>query len=130
MYQYIRAGKLEEAESYCHEHDESWRVASINGGKAWGIDVIVGGTSRVLLAYVLVTHRGLPADVDMEGDGSEAVVTGNMRRDLWKKTCKAIATNVRIHARHRAGSSIQLTNPIIAVLIIEAGASTVRLSDR
>jgi len=33
-------------------------------------------------------------DIDMEGDGNEAVVTGNMRRDLWKKTCKAIATNV------------------------------------
>jgi hypothetical protein len=51
VYHLIRAGKLEEAESYCREHDESWRVASINGGKAWGIEV-VNGMSWFLLADV------------------------------------------------------------------------------
>jgi len=33
-------------------------------------------------------------DTDMESSGQEAMVSGNMRRDLWKKTCKAIANNV------------------------------------
>ena len=49
VYQFIRAGKLDEAETYCHEHDESWRVASINGGKAWGIEIVDGMSQTVLL---------------------------------------------------------------------------------
>ena len=42
VYNLIREGKLDQAEAYCHEHDESWRVASINGGRAWGIEVVEG----------------------------------------------------------------------------------------
>jgi hypothetical protein len=42
VYNLIREGKINEAEAYCHEHDESWRVASINGGRAWGIEVVEG----------------------------------------------------------------------------------------
>lgn len=40
VFEFLRQGKLEEAEAYCMDHDESWRVASINGGRAWGVEMV------------------------------------------------------------------------------------------
>jgi len=47
-------------------------------------------------------------DTDMESSGPEVMVSGNMRRDLWKKTCKAIANNVSLSTvrLHESGADI------------------------
>jgi hypothetical protein len=47
VYECVRSGRLDEAERYCEEHDESWRIASIHGGQAWGIEAEEGGEISV-----------------------------------------------------------------------------------
>ena len=70
---FLRKGELHNALDLCEDAGEFWRAASLSGGiDAW--DVRVDGP-----------HPG--------GDGSEEelCVTGNRRRELWKRMCYAVA---------------------------------------
>jgi nuclear pore complex protein Nup107 len=89
VWQYVRAGEVEEAASLCEDQGHIWRAVSLRGGKCHGV------------AYVS----------DGPGDGMEAEVSsrrlesvGNPQRPLWKRMCWNLAR--RAHASACASTSV------------------------
>jgi hypothetical protein len=80
----------------CRQSDQSWRAASLGGGKLW--------SDPALQAAAFDGDEGM--DVVEE----EKRATGNVNRRLWKKMCRKLASSVscplfRLSVRARADLS-------------------------
>ncbi|WVQ84716.1 hypothetical protein IAT38_006873 [Cryptococcus sp. DSM 104549] len=69
LYDLVRHGELDVAIKVCEQGGEAWRGASIMGGRRWNM----GGMSKDSLT---------PTPIE-----------GNRYRALWKKSCRALASN-------------------------------------
>ncbi|KAG0640114.1 hypothetical protein HOY80DRAFT_920624 [Tuber brumale] len=84
---FLRKGDLKGAEDLCAEMGEFWRAASLDGGEeAW--DPMVDGQR--------FDNQSDEESMDMSENSQAEGVTGNRRRELWKRMCYAIA--------HRSGA--------------------------
>lgn len=80
LFEYVRAGDLDLAIDMCRQSDQSWRAASLGGGKLW--------SDPALQAASFDGDEGI--DVVEE----EKRATGNVNRRLWKKMCRKLASSV------------------------------------
>ncbi|CUS06982.1 unnamed protein product [Tuber aestivum] len=84
---FLRKGDLKGAKDLCAEMGEFWRAASLGGGEeAW--DPMVDGQR--------FDNQSDEESMDMSENSQAEGVTGNRRRELWKRMCYAIA--------HRSGA--------------------------
>ncbi|KAG0133595.1 hypothetical protein HOY82DRAFT_556132 [Tuber indicum] len=84
---FLRKGDLKGAKDLCAEMGEFWRAASLDGGEeAW--DPMVDGQR--------FDNQSDEESMDMSENSQPEGVTGNRRRELWKRMCYAIA--------HRSGA--------------------------
>ncbi|PWW77004.1 hypothetical protein C7212DRAFT_357432 [Tuber magnatum] len=84
---FLRKGDLKGAKDLCAEMGEFWRAASLDGGEeAW--DPMVDGQR--------FDNQWDEESMDMSENSQAEGVTGNRRRELWKRMCYAIA--------HRSGA--------------------------
>lgn len=79
LFEYVRAGELDLAIDMCRQSDQSWRAASLSGGKLWDDPALSGNN-------------------DWDDNGMEGVeekrAKGCKNRRQWKKMCRAIAATV------------------------------------
>lgn len=85
LFNFVRQGKLNEALEFCKANNEEWRAASLVGGMQWS----------------------WPALMNDEGEDDAMVedltpTQGNLNRSLWRKMCRAIAGNNKLHPHERA----------------------------
>ncbi|RPA96950.1 nuclear pore protein 84/107 [Choiromyces venosus 120613-1] len=84
---FLRKGDLKGAKDLCAEMGEFWRAASLDGGEeVW--DPMVDGQR--------FDNQSDEESMDMSENSQAEGVTGNRRRELWKRMCYAIA--------HRSGA--------------------------
>jgi hypothetical protein len=84
----------------CSAMDQPWRSAALRGAKAFCWDQLGVSVLCTLLALVFPLNT-LFVKVEKESDAMDedgatksASFHGNPRRKLWRKACKASATNV------------------------------------
>jgi nuclear pore complex protein Nup107 len=82
LFEYVRAGDLDLAIDMCRQSDQSWRAASLSGGKLW--------TDSILASSLDVDDDG------MEVDQSRSRSQGNINRRLWKMMCRKLAAAVSL----------------------------------
>lgn len=80
LYEYVRAGDLDLAIDMCRQSDQSWRAASLAGGKLWWDPVLAPG------------EEGYGDAMELESAVKRA--KGNMNRRLWKMMCRKLASAV------------------------------------
>ncbi|KAF8321303.1 hypothetical protein DL93DRAFT_2130809 [Clavulina sp. PMI_390] len=81
IFHFVRAGALDKAMEVCRDSDHPWRAAALRGAKAFSWDAIVADE----------TNR---EDDAMQEDTQRSLTwSGNPRRALWRKTCKAGASS-------------------------------------
>ncbi|GAA99622.1 uncharacterized protein L969DRAFT_86891 [Mixia osmundae IAM 14324] len=83
LFEYVRAGQIDQALDMCAQSDQSWRTASLRGGTLWQDPLLE------------------PDDGAMD-EGATAVSTGNLNRQLWKSVCRRIASSPTITPYERA----------------------------
>ncbi|ORX40632.1 nuclear pore protein 84/107 [Kockovaella imperatae] len=76
LWDLVRHGELDQALKICEEGGEPWRAASLMGGRRWSM----GGMTQ---------------------DSTTGPLEGNRTRNLWKKSCRAIATNPTLSTAER-----------------------------
>lgn len=83
LFEYVRAGELDLAIDMCRQSDQSWRAASLSGGKLWWDPVLAPG------------EDGYGDDMDMDmGGAEEKRAKGNVNRRMWKLMCRKLAAAV------------------------------------
>ena len=91
LWEYVRVGELDQAIDMCRQSDVSWRAASLSGGKLYEDDV---------LARAAATAGG---DMEiLQAEGEERFIQGNLRRKLWKTTCRALAGSEHLDQYEKA----------------------------
>ncbi|GAA6058971.1 hypothetical protein JCM10212_001681 [Sporobolomyces blumeae] len=86
LYEYVRTGQLDLALDLCRQSDESWRSASLSGGRLWS-DAALSPED----------------DVDaMDEEQEEKRARGNLNRRLWKTMCRKIAASPTLDPYERA----------------------------
>ena len=91
LFQYIRAGQIESAIEICRSSDQSWRAASLRGGRVFEDEGLGGSDDE--------------DDEDMSEGGvprSHKAMRGNRERLLWKKMCGKLASNSNLAPNERA----------------------------
>ena len=91
LWEYVRVGELDQAIDMCRQSDVSWRAASLSGGKLYEDDVLARAAAS--------------AGGDMEilqSEGEERFIQGNLRRKLWKTTCRALAGSEHLDQYEKA----------------------------
>ena len=83
LFEYVRAGELDLAIDMCRQSDQSWRAASLSGGRLWW-DPLLGSDDDMF-------GEG---DLAMEVGEGERRAKGTVNRRLWKQMCRKIATSV------------------------------------
>jgi nuclear pore complex protein Nup107 len=96
LWEYVRVGELDQALDMCRQSDSSWRAASLSGGKLYSNDTL----ARARAAVIADTDGEETMDIPAATDGK--LVQGNIRRKLWKSTCKAIADSEHVYTYERA----------------------------
>lgn len=87
LFEYVRAGELDLAIDMCRQSDQSWRAASLSGGKLWWDPALAPG------------EEGYGEDeAAMEVGESERRAKGTVNRRLWKLMCRKIAASVSSRA--------------------------------
>jgi nuclear pore complex protein Nup107 len=82
LYEYVRTGQLDAALDLCRQSDQSWRAASLSGGRLW-------------FDPSLADDEDDFEDVDiMDEELNAKRVRGNENRRLWKAMCRKIAASV------------------------------------
>jgi len=82
LYEYVRTGQLDLALDLCRQSDQSWRAASLSGGRLWFDPALAPDDQEF-------------EDVDaMDEEVLEKRARGNLNRRLWKGMCRKIAANV------------------------------------
>ncbi|KAM0786333.1 hypothetical protein ACM66B_001806 [Microbotryomycetes sp. NB124-2] len=89
LFEYVRAGELDLAIDMCRQSDQSWRAASLSGGRLWSDPNL----------------RDDNDDNDMDtafdvGDNTRA--KGTINRRLWKQMCRKLASAPGIDPHERA----------------------------
>ncbi|GAA5902150.1 hypothetical protein JCM8208_002489 [Rhodotorula glutinis] len=90
LFEYVRAGDLELAIDLCRQSDQSWRAASLSGGKLWFDSVLA------------------PDDEDeddfamLDAAERDRRVQGNANRRLWKTMCRKLAATSTLDPYERA----------------------------
>ncbi|KAL7418442.1 Nucleoporin nup84 [Cryptotrichosporon argae] len=77
LWDLVRHGELDQAIAVCEEGGEPWRAASLMGGRRWSM----AGLTKDELAL--------------------GTMEGNRTRQLWKKSCRAIAKNATLSPSER-----------------------------
>ncbi|SCV74874.1 BQ2448_7903 [Microbotryum intermedium] len=93
LFEYVRAGQLDLAIDMCRQSDQSWRAASLSGGKL--------ASDRALAS----SDSGFGQDEDAMDDellqgGSK--ISGNVNRRLWKMMCRKLASSPNLDPYERA----------------------------
>ncbi|SCZ87891.1 BZ3500_MvSof-1268-A1-R1_Chr2-3g05359 [Microbotryum saponariae] len=93
LFEYVRAGQLDLAIDMCQQSDQSWRAASLSGGKLASDRALASGDS------------GFGEDEDAMDDellqgGSK--ISGNVNRKLWKMMCRKLASSPNLDPYERA----------------------------
>ncbi|GAA5981394.1 hypothetical protein JCM11641_005306 [Rhodosporidiobolus odoratus] len=89
LYEYVRAGQLDLAIDMCRQSDQSWRAASLSGGRLWWDPALAPGDT------------GYDEEVEaMEVERKSA--RGNQNRRLWKRMCRKIAESPPLDPYERA----------------------------
>lgn len=81
LYEYVRAGELDLAIDMCRQSDQSWRAASLSGGKLWWDPALAPN------------EEGYD-EIEMV-EKEEKRIKGNANRKLWKSMCRKLAAQVR-----------------------------------
>ncbi|GAA5998533.1 Nup84p [Rhodotorula paludigena] len=90
LYEYVRAGELDLAIDMCRQSDQSWRAASLSGGKLW-VDPALAPDDDEL------------DDLAMVGvEAQEKKAQGNANRRLWKTMCRKLAATNTLDPYERA----------------------------
>ncbi|GAA5933388.1 uncharacterized protein JCM15063_001302 [Sporobolomyces koalae] len=90
LYEYVRTGQLDLALDLCRQSEQSWRAASLSGGRLW------------------FDPKLAPGDADLEEfdamdeELEEKRARGNRNRRLWKSMCRKIATSSALDPYERA----------------------------
>lgn len=80
----------------CRQSDQSWRAASLSGGKLW-YDPLLSPADD---------GYGEENDMD-QGSDKAKIAKGNLQRRAWKEMCRKIAATVnsisfkRVHFSHK-----------------------------
>ncbi|GAA5852447.1 hypothetical protein JCM8547_006786 [Rhodosporidiobolus lusitaniae] len=90
LYEYVRAGQLDLAIDMCRQSDQSWRAASLSGGKLWWDPTLAPG------------EAGYEGEDGMEMEELERRTQGNLQRRLWKRMCRKIAASTAVDPYERA----------------------------
>lgn len=77
LYEYVRAGELDLAIDMCRQSDQSWRAASLSGGKLWWDPALAP------------SEEGYD-EIEMV-EKEEKRIQGNANRKLWKTMCRKLA---------------------------------------
>ncbi|KAK4050269.1 Nucleoporin nup84 [Microbotryomycetes sp. JL201] len=77
LFEYVRAGELDLAIDMCRQSDQSWRAASLSGGRLWSDPNLTN----------IDNEMDTTLDVD---DGNRA--KGTINRRLWKQMCRRLAS--------------------------------------
>ncbi|BGP25923.1 hypothetical protein JCM10295v2_004866 [Rhodotorula toruloides] len=88
LYEYVRAGELDLAIDMCRQSDQSWRAASLSGGKLWWDPALAPN------------EEGYD-EVEMV-EKEEKRIKGNANRKLWKTMCRKLAAQNTIDPYERA----------------------------
>lgn len=99
LWEYVRVGELDQALDMCRQSDASWRAASLSGGKLYSNDTLLRARAAVA-ANEGIESMDIPASTAASTDGK--LVQGNIRRKLWKSTCRAIAESEHVYSYERA----------------------------
>lgn len=101
LFEYVRVGELDQALDMARQSDCSWRAASLSGGKLFE-DSLLSKAARLDKAE----RNGEPVEDLMDLQSMQEVETsliqGNLRRKLWKKSCRAIANSTHLDLYERA----------------------------
>ncbi|GAA5895279.1 Nup84p [Sporobolomyces salmoneus] len=90
LYEYVRTGQLDAALDLCRQSDQSWRAASLSGGRLW-------------FDPALAPEDDEFDDFDvMDEELDEKRARGNENRRLWKAMCRKIAANPNVEAYEKA----------------------------
>ena len=89
LWEYVRVGELDQAIDMCRQSDCSWRAASLSGGKLYSNNSLN------------MEPRG-EEDGMKEIDEDQRYAQGNLRRTLWKSTCRALAGTQHLDLYERA----------------------------
>lgn len=101
LFEYVRVGELDQAMDMARQSDCPWRAASLAGGKLFE-DAVLSNAARL-------DHTGGsggPGDDGMDVQSTHEVedsfIQGNLRRKLWKKSCRAIARSAHLDVYEKA----------------------------
>lgn len=102
LFEYVRAGDLDLAIDMCRQSDQSWRAASLSGGKLWWDPVLAPG------------EDGYEDEMDMESEEKRA--KGTLNRRLWKLMCRKLAATVSAsrggRGREDGGADLALSGAV------------------
>lgn len=91
LWEYVRVGELDQAIDMCRQSDVSWRAASLSGGKLYEDDILARAAAS-----------GVGDMEILQAQGEERFVQGNLRRKLWKTTCRALANTEHLDQYEKA----------------------------
>ncbi|GAA5888035.1 hypothetical protein JCM5296_005411 [Sporobolomyces johnsonii] len=91
LYEYVRAGELDLALDLCRQSDQSWRAASLSGGKLFFDPALAPGEA----GYGEVGE-------DVMDEEEERSARGNLNRRLWKGMCRKLAATPHLDPYERA----------------------------
>ncbi|GAA5834612.1 hypothetical protein JCM3766R1_003616 [Sporobolomyces carnicolor] len=90
LYEYVRTGQLDAALDLCRQSDQSWRAASLSGGRLWFDPSLAPDDDEF-------------EDLDfMDEDLNERRAQGNANRRLWKAMCRKIAATPNLDPYEKA----------------------------
>ncbi|GAA5960795.1 hypothetical protein JCM3765_000820 [Sporobolomyces pararoseus] len=90
LYEYVRTGQLDAALDLCRQSDQSWRAASLSGGRLW-------------FDPSLAPEDDEFEDLDlMDEELNEKRARGNENRRLWKGMCRKIAASPNLDPYEKA----------------------------
>ncbi|KAK4051974.1 Nucleoporin nup84 [Microbotryomycetes sp. JL221] len=89
LFEYVRAGELDLAIDMCRQSDQSWRAASLSGGRLWSDPNLIVEQERDILDVI-----------DQENDAR--TIKGTLNRRLWKQMCRKLASTTGVDPFERA----------------------------
>lgn len=101
LFEYVRVGELDQAMDMARQSDSSWRAASLSGGKLFQ-DAVLSNAARLDRQE----RNGIQGEDMMEVQSmhevEDSLIQGNLRRKLWKKSCRAIAKSGHLDIYEKA----------------------------
>ena len=94
VFMHLRRGSLERAVKECVDAKQFYRAATLRGGELFEDTRALGGRSSLDLSYFCCFNLFCLSLALANRVVSESVECGNPHRDLWKRTCWAIAHDV------------------------------------